>query len=67
MEILLDQLKQARGHWPGADGLVLDDLLEFYPRAAAAGWVPTLPELQGRYPEQAVDLAAFLEGLNGHC
>jgi hypothetical protein len=65
-EILLAQLKQARGCWPGADGLVVDDLLESYSRSAAAGWVPTLPELQGLHPELAVALAALVKGLNGN-
>jgi hypothetical protein len=52
--ILLGYLQcRAAALWPGSDSITLDDILRFYPQAAAAGRVPDLPELQRRFPDLA--------------
>jgi hypothetical protein len=62
-DILLDQLRLIDAHfWPGADGLTIDAVLAGYAQAAAAGQVPGLVELAGKYPE----LAAKLEEVFAH-
>jgi hypothetical protein len=58
--ILLGYLQcRAAGLWPGSDSLTLDEILRSYPRAAAAGRVPDLPELSRRYPDLAESLTAW--------
>ena len=45
--------------WPGADGLLLDDVLSEYPDAAAARAVPGEAELCDRHPHLAARVVAF--------
>jgi hypothetical protein len=46
-------------HMPGADGLLVEDVLTGYESLAAAGQVPTEAELCVRHPEFASRLTAF--------
>jgi hypothetical protein len=46
--------------WPGADGMIVEDVLLDYPRAAARGEVPSLPDLLARHADLADELAAFM-------
>jgi hypothetical protein len=53
---------RAAALWPGGDGITLDDILRSYPRAAAAGRVPDLPQLRRRFPDLAEPLASWFAG-----
>src|SRR5262245_8840004 len=44
---------------PGADGLTMDEAVEFYPLAVASGQAPDLRELASRHPAMAADLIGF--------
>ncbi len=46
--------------WPGADGLTVQDILQMYPQAAAAGRVPTPRALLALYPHLAEALRHLL-------
>jgi hypothetical protein len=59
-KILLDHLQRAWSHIsPGIDGLTVDDVLDFYFQAAAAGQVPNQEELLRQYPQLAAEVAVF--------
>ena len=59
-EVLLGYLQAAAVPlWPGADGLTLQDALESYPQAAAAGRVPGLRQLLRDHPALAEELTAL--------
>src|SRR5277367_50862 len=58
--ILLDHLQRAWAHIsPGVDGLTVDEVLDLYFQAAAAGHVPGKEELLRQYPQLATELEAF--------
>jgi hypothetical protein len=44
---------------PGADSVTVEDVLHFYPQAAALGLVPDLPALLASHPESTVILHDF--------
>lgn len=48
-------------HWPGADGILLDDLLREYPEVARRGFVPGREELCRKHPELASAVADFFD------
>src|SRR5262245_19464909 len=59
-EILLGHLQAVVPRlWPGIDGLTLDNVVESYCQAAAAGKVPGKDELLRRHPELAPELDAL--------
>ena len=58
--LLLDLLREPQAFfWPGADGLTLEEALNGYPAAAAAGRVPGRDELLAGHPELAAELTDF--------
>jgi hypothetical protein len=61
-ETLLRYLQAAASvtAWPGADGLTLENILDFYPEAVAAGEVPDWQELLCRHPELATELQTWM-------
>jgi hypothetical protein len=59
-QVLVDFLFASRAvAWPGADGLTVDDIINCYPQAIAAGEVPAWHELQCRFPDLAGELQAL--------
>jgi hypothetical protein len=62
LEVLLGYLQAAASvaAWPGADGLTLENILDCYPVAVAAGEVPDWQELLRRHPELVTELQAWL-------
>jgi hypothetical protein len=61
-ELLLGYLYAARAPlWPGADGLMAEEVLHSYAEHAAAGHVPDLQELLHRHPDLRDALLAFFE------
>jgi hypothetical protein len=64
-EILLDHLLAAAcPPWPGADGLMVDEVLRSYRQHAAAGLVPDAEELLQSYPELREAVIVFFAGNN---
>jgi hypothetical protein len=60
-EVLLGYLQAAAmTAWPGGDGLTLENILDFYPEAVAAGEAPDWQELLRRHAELATELQAWL-------
>jgi len=60
-EILLGYLEAARVFtWPGGDGLTVEDVLDFYPKAVAVGEVPDWQQLLRRHPELDPELHEWL-------
>ncbi len=60
-ELLLGFLRRAGlPSWPGADGLTVQDILQVYPQAAAAGRVPTPRALLALHPHLAEALQHLL-------
>jgi hypothetical protein len=58
--ILLDHLQRAWAQIsPGVDGLTVDEVLDLYSQAAAAGHVPGKDELLRQYPHLVMDLEEF--------
>lgn len=45
--------------WPGGDGILVADVLDEYPRAAAAGLVSGELDLCRRYPAMSAQIIAF--------
>jgi hypothetical protein len=59
-QILLTYLRVSRVvGWPGGDGLTEDDILDYYPRASAAGEVPDLQELCHRHSQLVAEIRTF--------
>ena len=48
-------------HWPGTDGLMIEDVLHEYPKAAHEHRVPDRDELCLRHPEMALAVADFFD------
>lgn len=59
-DVLIGHLLAARlPRWPGADGLLLDVVLQTYPHAAASGLVPGPDELVRRHADLAGAVREF--------
>ena len=59
-ELLLVSLLAADApRWPGADSVTVEDVLPFYPQAAAVGLVPDLLTLLASHPELTDLLQVF--------
>jgi hypothetical protein len=64
-ELLLDYLLHASAPaWPGADGLTIEEVLEYYPEAASCGSVPNEEELICRHGDIRKELVDFFEREN---
>jgi hypothetical protein len=61
-EMLLDHLQAtgSLGGWPGGDGLTLEDVLDMYPEAIAAGVVPDWQQLLRERPDLEAELHTWL-------
>ena len=61
-EVLLDYLQGSCSvaAWPGGDGLTLEDILDFYPKAVVRGKVPDWQQLLRRHPELEAELHSWL-------
>lgn len=46
-------------HWPGADGLTQDDIVDQYPAACRLGHVPDRDELCRRHTDLQGEIAGF--------
>ena len=59
-DLLADYLRTSPDvHLPGADGVLVEDVLAGYEGLAARGQVPTEAELCARHPDLAARLTAF--------
>jgi hypothetical protein len=62
-ELLLTYLQSGKVLlWPGADGLLVEDVLSCYPEAMTAHEVPDCHELRRRNPELSRAIQAFWAG-----
>ena len=60
-EIVLNYLHGARARaWPACVGITVEDVLDLYPEAVAAGHVPDWRELLRRHPQLREQLHAWL-------
>jgi hypothetical protein len=60
-ELLLAYLQATTvSAWPGTDGLTVDDILDGYPQAVAAGEVPEWQQLLQQHHELAAELQDWL-------
>jgi hypothetical protein len=60
-QVLMDYLQTGRVvAWPGVDGFTVDDILNCYPQAIAAGAVPDWEELRRRHPELIGEIQSLL-------
>jgi hypothetical protein len=63
-QVLVAYLQRARlvALWPGADGLTIEDILDFYPKAVVAGEVPDWQQLLREHPELEAEIHAWRAG-----
>jgi hypothetical protein len=59
-EVLIGYLLSSPAcRWPGADGILVEDVLRGYPAAASARLVPGELDLCDRHPELTVEIVAL--------
>jgi hypothetical protein len=63
-DVLLAYLDASVPHWPGGDGLTLEDALASYTAAAGAGLVPDPVQLRQRHPDLAGEVDEFFSHNN---